>query len=95
MLIIVDPSCNYIGFDEVESNEVEVFPNPTRDILNIRNSHENELIISLMDINQKIIETKTTKAFLTELSLDSYSTGLYFIRIERAGLTKTFKIIKN
>ena len=95
VLIIVDPSCNYIGFDEVESNEVEVFPNPTRDILNIRNSNENELIISLMDINQKIIETKTTKAFLTELSLDSYSTGLYFIRIERAGLTKTFKIIKN
>ena len=95
VLIIVDPSCNYIGLDEEESMEILVYPNPTRDVVFIQNTQEDKLLISLFDINQKIIGTKVTNAILSEFSLDTFSIGMYFIRIERAGFIKTFKIIKN
>ena len=95
VLVIVDASCNYIGIDEQSELEILVYPNPAQDKIYIKNSSENELSITLFDVNHRKLETASSKVQVYQLSLDEYTNGMYFIQVDIEGKTKSFKIIKN
>ena len=79
-------------------NSISVYPNPTRGSLNLTNSNAiplREAIIT--DSNGRIIQTiplNDTNA-TSQLSLESLTNGLYFIRINSDNASIVRRIIKN
>lgn len=79
-----------VGIEEAVSSQVEIFPNPVRDILYI-NSDD----VSVVEIYNCIGEQILTFENRNEINISSLSRGMYFIRIfnsENEVITK--KIVK-
>ncbi len=80
--------------DQVEVIEdlakVVVFPNPTRDALNIRNLPA-DASLQLFDLNGKLlVNTKYTET----LDLTNYSNGIYILSIKTETAIRRIKVIK-
>ena len=85
----------------ISENNVEnmfVYPNPVKDILNIQNVYSNSKI-SVFDILGKNYEINTINNFESNsLSIDTsgFEKGLYFLKLEdiNTGQSKIFRLIK-
>jgi hypothetical protein len=89
--------------DEIEITEfsVNVYPNPTRDLVNIAIQQDSKqaeaATIQLMDTKGSIIkEINKSKEdnSPTQFNLASYERSNYFLRVIMNGKIKTYKIIK-
>jgi hypothetical protein len=95
VLIIVDPSCNYIGIEENFATEILIYPNPTLGIFYIENSTNEFIQYKLMDLNQRIILEGENSNSIMELDIQNHQSGMYFIHFYRDGKEKIVKLIKN
>lgn len=95
VLIIVDPSCNYIGIEENFASEISIYPNPTLGIFYIENSTNEFIQYKLMDLNQRIILEGENSNSIMELDIQNHQSGMYFIHFYRDGKEKIVKLIKN
>lgn len=74
---------------------VEVFPNPTTEILNIKNKESNEFRAVLSDATGRQIKSLKIIGESEQLDLGELPEGMYFLSAFREGLLlKTFKIMK-
>ena len=82
-----------LGTAEITKNTVSIFPNPVRDILNIKSDKEIESV-SVFDISgQKIISD--AKANKQQLNVSRLTSGTYLLNIKyQTGETETIKILK-
>lgn len=77
--------------------EINVFPNPTQDILTIQ---FNELIegssFRLYDLSGKLLENKLISSTATEISMKRYPSGQYILKLmdESMQTIQTFQIVK-
>lgn len=71
-----------------------IFPNPTKDLLNVQFESNFESRISLMDIAGRTIESKQNNAIQTQFDLNKLADGIYFVKIEGAGIQSVYKIVK-
>ncbi|MFT5890234.1 MAG: hypothetical protein ACI9Y7_000324 [Dokdonia sp.] len=85
--------------DEILNNSIQLYPNPTTDIIIVHNNNINvqlsELIIS--DINGRILDTITIKNTTTKettITLEKYPPGIYFARIVSSKASTVRRIIK-
>ncbi|MGB6268078.1 MAG: T9SS type A sorting domain-containing protein [Olleya sp.] len=74
-----------------------MYPNPTNDVLNIKVANDNDLPTAYAVYNmlgQLISENKINN--ITDLTIDaaSFSNGMYFIKISKAGNAITLPFIK-
>ncbi|WP_298393526.1 T9SS type A sorting domain-containing protein [Flavobacterium sp.] len=78
------------------SLEWRIYPNPTTDIVFIKNDNDDVIInYQLIDVTGKLIATSTNKKQSNEINLTSLEKGNYILVIQtKSNLTKTFKIIK-
>jgi len=87
------------GINEVSMNiSMSVFPNPTIGLLTLQISGNNfeKLYYNLIDLHGKLIEKKLLRSSQTELNLNGYPSGTYFLNLSRNNKNvKSFKIIKN
>jgi hypothetical protein len=95
VLIIVDPSCNYIGIEENFPLEISIYPNPTLGIFYIENSTNEIIQYKLMDLNQRIILEGENSNSIMELDIQNHQSGMYFIHFYRDGKEIIVKLIKN
>jgi polyhydroxybutyrate depolymerase len=96
---------NYInpftGIKGIKANMVNVYPNPTSDILNIDliNSGEGNLFFEIFDINGKIIsqnELNVNRRQNTyQIDVSGYKEGIYLLRIVLADEVLVSKFILN
>ena len=79
--------------DAFDFSEIQVFPNPATDYVQITNLGYDE--ISVWDINGKNIPLKVIKdnLFYT-IDMNNIASGIYFIRVTKEGTNESFKIIK-
>jgi hypothetical protein len=88
-----------IGVDEQLSNiSLMAYPNPTSGYLTLELlDYSNEKIeYQLIDIEGKVILSKLLNDSQTQVDLNIYSKGIYFIKvIKESKEIRTFKIIKN
>lgn len=78
--------------------EMVTFPNPTLDKiqLQIADLKDQKLTYTLTDVQGKLLQSKQVVAETTELDLNSYESGTYFLRVNNSKEEiRTFKIIKN
>ena len=91
---IFDP----LSISENNFENMFVYPNPVKDILNIQNVYSNSTI-SLFDILGKNYEINVINDFENNrlsLNMSNLETGIYFIRIQdiNTGQLKTLRLIK-
>ncbi len=77
-------SCiNYtgVGVSEFRLMEIQVYPNPVHDYLQILNGNNYALEIQILDITGKVLlNQRSNNSF--ELNVSSFANGIYFIRIQ-------------
>lgn len=96
--ITVDPTCDYLAVTIEELMDVSVYPNPTRNILNIVNaSNTSSLKIEMLDMNGRVVlvENKAlNNATEATLVIDHLEQGIYTLRVYNDEVQKTFKVVK-
>lgn len=74
-------------------NSFVIYPNPTKDLLNITNSNNFDIKnISVTDINGRVV--KNQSGDLTQINVSDLNAGVYFVTIEAAEGKTTKKFIK-
>ena len=71
----------------------EAYPNPTNDVLNLKNS-QNIDTVSLFDLIGKNILSQTINATYSQVDISSLQNGIYLMKILSDQKEKTIKIIK-
>lgn len=78
---------------------IQVFPNPTTDLLLLSSTNENDikdLKYSILDINGKTLLIGNLTKSTEQINFSYFPVGGYFIKFSTANkIIKTFKIIKN
>lgn len=89
------------GVEELKSiSNLNLYPNPTKGNLTVNydSKSNNELTISLVDINgreiSKSIQTNAVGSNQINVSTESLETGVYFIELSNANSNKKIKFIK-
>ena len=77
---------------EINIDNIEVYPNPTSNVLNISNNVNDITDIVMMDINGQTI---TNLSFIgsTELDVSNVGSGIFFLQITNDSNTILKKII--
>jgi hypothetical protein len=68
-----------------------IYPNPTKDELNISTSRVNQVVITMYTLSGQIVLTGINEKTIDISHLEN---GIYFINLSIDGLTYTRKVIK-
>jgi len=82
-----------LGVEESEYNNLTVYPNPVKDILQISNTSM-ITTIEISSILGKQILSKSVDALATKIDLSEFSNGVYFLKIMSDNGEKIVKILK-
>ncbi|CCG53071.1 Protein of unknown function precursor; putative adhesin [Flavobacterium indicum GPTSA100-9 = DSM 17447] len=82
-----------LSIDNFVNSNLSFYPNPTSDILYLKNNQVIEDIEVINMIGQQVIQLKNTTNEL-QLDVTSLPSATYFIKIKTGGLSKLIKIIK-
>lgn len=74
-----------------EMGNISVYPNPTRDILNITNAENAD--VQVFDILGKMILSKNSLSLNEQIDVSSLHAGAYFLKISKDGNVTTKKFI--
>ncbi|MEM6684304.1 MAG: T9SS type A sorting domain-containing protein [Bacteroidota bacterium] len=86
LLSVDDPQFNNVS--------VQVYPNPTTDVVIINSGNHTDLGFQLYDIHGKLMTQQNNK-MLRQISLKGYKSGVYLFKILHENKAiKTFKILK-
>lgn len=68
------------GVEELSTNAIQVYPNPTNGILNF-NLTKNNATINVIDITGKTLKTVKTNTNKVSMNLNAFANGLYFYNV--------------
>ena len=81
-----------LSVNENELDKMNFFPNPFRDYIRFENS-ENAMVEIFDSLGKRVF---VDKDFISNtIDTSQFSSGLYFVKIQKDGKTKTKRIIKN
>lgn len=93
-----DLNCGIIvsNMDQKSANHlIEIFPNPTSDILNIKMENPSRGNFSIFDIyGKKVLEKSSVNQNKVQISAANFSQGVYFLKIEMKGKEFVKKFVK-
>lgn len=87
---------NFVGLeDHAPSYEASIFPNPTKDVLNIKTSTFENVTYTLHDAQGKIVMLGILSAEHTPIQVSHFAPGSYSLTLNsQTQNLKTFKLIK-
>ena len=83
---------NVVNIQNENQGFVEIFPNPSSDILKI-NSSKSPLSIEIISKEGKLVRSLNTTKNLMGIDISNLASGLYFIRFEYEGSVENLKFI--
>jgi len=87
----IDESATEIN--EISTNSLLIFPNPSTTEIVINNISQNA-IISIYDLNGKMVITKIAKSLVEKIDVSNLANGLYSIHVIANNMRQTNKFIK-
>lgn len=97
VLITIDPNCDALNATDEIFEELEVYPNPTNGILNIANNSGNEALnFMVYAVNGKVVvngDKEIAPNGVTQVNLAGLDTGIYFVKVYQATVSKTFRVV--
>ncbi len=92
--ITVTDSGTGTGVDEVVSNSINIFPNPTSETLNLTGIKTQEIVsLRVMDLTGRVLYSTTTLEETMQLDVAAFASGSYiicFINSDGISITKKF-----
>jgi len=76
------------------SEKIEIFPNPTADLITIESDKADRIEILITSLNGQLILSREMEGTTHQLDLSSFEKGVYFITIRSQDFVTTRKIIK-
>lgn len=83
-----------LKIDDFASNELKVYPNPVKNLLNIVSNNTTVENILVYDLLGKTILSKTVNGTSTMVDVSGLSNGIYLVRVVATQGEKVFKIVK-
>jgi hypothetical protein len=78
--------------------QVNIYPNPTSDIINIQfeTATDKEISLFLLDAQGKLVKSEVIEASVLnrELNLQSLPAGVYYLRLTKGKLVNVYKVVK-
>jgi hypothetical protein len=94
----IDENCDgvdgYLGINENQLLSVELLPNPTTGLFEIRFSEANEGAITITDLNGKIIKQLDFSGSSFMVDVNDCINGTYFIVLKTESSTQTIRFVK-
>lgn len=82
-----------LNIDQMELGNINIYPNPTHDVLNITNAENAD--IQIFDTLGKMILSKDAISANEQLNVSGLNAGIYFIQISKEGNVTNKKVIIN
>lgn len=82
------------GIAEEYLNNLELYPNPTLNTFNIKQSEVKEMTIAIKDVSGKLLMNHTSNELTTTIDISSMKSGVYFIEIQIDGVKSIRKVSK-
>ena len=77
-----------------QCNQLSIYPNPVKNILNIKLDGIQKYDAKLTNLNGKVLAEKHSQSENSQIDMEIFSPGIYFLQVSRNNKTETFKIIK-
>ncbi|MEP3838863.1 MAG: T9SS type A sorting domain-containing protein [Algibacter sp.] len=87
------PSCASLSIKDVAKSELKIYPNPTKNELNINNKTPG--LVSITDLNGRQIKSFIHKNNTTRFDTSKISNGVYLLRFEGENIKVTKRLIIN
>lgn len=84
---------NTVGIHETALNEVQVYPNPVRDVLHIELPDTKDAVMQLLSIEGKILLTQSLMKGNNNIPTNNLAKGLYICRISSGHRSNNTKIL--
>ena len=86
--------CQPLSNKSFDTNSIEIYPNPTKNILNIVNLSENCEYTIFNIMGSKVLSGKVSRES-NSINLSELQSGYYILNLNNSnGLNKTLKVIK-
>lgn len=82
-----------LGLNKFSDSNVEIYPNPASDVLQIKISNREKSIVSIYNILGKIIKTQTIFGS-DQINVNDLSSGIYILKATQGTATISKKLIK-
>ena len=91
--VVITSTTTALATNNFQFAGFEAYPNPTNDILNLKNS-QNIDNITVFDLLGKEVLTQKINATESQIDISTLSSGMYLIKVKAGENSKTIKIIK-
>lgn len=96
-ILVTVGTCDYLDVQELVFGDMNVYPNPTEDLVFITTGSSETFSYELLDVKGQLLSSKEaaingTKT--TEISFENLEPGVYMIRVYNSEAEKTFRIVK-
>ncbi len=85
---------NTLSVAEFDGLNVNLFPNPIKDNLNIKLSNVVETKVNIYDINGKKLHEQKISNINTTIDVSEFSSGIYFVKLMNNKGERTLKLVK-
>ena len=90
---IDDISTSFVNVDEIaQINNVSVYPNPVKDILNINNANNSN--IAIYNLSGQLVYTEQSYNDNVKVNLSGFNNGVYIVTVKSEDNISTHKIVK-
>jgi len=82
----ISNGCEVTGLEEIQQSldRVNVYPNPTKNVLSIQTSFNGDLQLEIVDITGKIVKNKNIlNSELNQISIEDLQDGIYVIKLSK------------
>ena len=94
-IVFNEPIENTTSINDLSNIDLEIFPNPTADIVNINCNNNTIASVSIFDSQGKSVFRKNETATSHQINLSNWTSGIYWIELRTASNESYFhKIVK-
>ena len=83
-----------LGLDDYLGEEINIYPNPTTDLINFSLSGLESTEVAVVDVTGKVV-LSTAISSENNIDVSNLKSGVYFVQIEVDGRQASYKFIKN
>ena len=91
---LIELPVDEVSTDDFNADNFSFYPNPVKDMLNLKTSLEIEEVTVFNMLGQTVVKVKPETAN-PSLNLENLQAGAYLVKVESNGKTNTFRIIKD
>src|SRR5574344_902595 len=72
----------YANIDIIDKNDLNIYPNPPNDFVNIYTTNSYNSPIKIIDIQGRIIKTINQNNIITKIDIQDLNNGIYYVKID-------------